>query len=101
VAADSQIISAITKRFRQKLADETLTLAQVKTYADTALSAIVSGTTVVSVSFEGGGTSAQVNCDPSVLLEACTTIIDEQAEDTTDIGTGATHIDLSQNPVST
>lgn len=51
MAADAQIISAITKRFRQKLADETLTLAQVKTYADTALAALVSGTTVIAVDF--------------------------------------------------
>ena len=101
MANDAQIISALTRRFRQKLADETLTLAQVKTYADNALTALIAGTTVINVAFTDGSTGAEVNCPPSVLLEACSAIIDENDEDNTDHGTGATHLDMSRNPVET
>lgn len=101
MANDEQIISALTRRFRQKLADTTLSLATVKTYADQALAALVSGTTVINVTFADGGTGAEVNCNPALLLDACTAIIEEEAEANTDHGTGATHIDMGRNPVAT
>lgn len=101
MANDALIIEALKRRFRQKLADGTLTLATLKTNADTAASALMSGTTVINVTFADGGTGAVENCNPALIVEVCSALIDEQDEDNTDHGTGATHIDMGRNAVAT
>ena len=99
---DNFLISALASRFRAKLAapPATLTTTTLNTYADAALAALVEGTTIVSLSLEGGGSSAQINCPPGVLLAACNLILAEQETDAV-TGTGATHLDLSGVTIET
>ncbi len=47
------------------------TQAEIEQIAADAFAAMISGKTVTTVSFEGGSTSSQITCDPSVLLAAC------------------------------
>ena len=95
---DAQYISAaIARAFRRKLDDETITLDAIKAYADSALAKLAAGTTVIQLNLEGGGGSSVVNCHPSILLEACETVIKEQSDE---VGfTGATDIDLSKTRI--
>lgn len=56
------------------------TAAEIKTIALAAFAALQDGKTVTSVSFEGGSTSALINCDPSVLLSACEDVLADLGE---------------------
>ena len=96
---DPLILQTLTDYYRDALADAVLTVAQVKAIRTTAIAALVSGTTIISLNFEGGGHTSQVNCNPALVAAACKTALAEVDQD--DIGTGTTHIDLSTSRIET
>ena len=75
MASDYDKVIAL-RRFlkREKTSDE------IKTIATSAFAALQAGKTVTSVSFEGGSTSAIINCDPAALLNACEDVLAELGE---------------------
>lgn len=97
---DSQKTAALAAAFRRKLADASLSLETLKTHADTALAALLDGTTIIGLSFEGGGTNAAVNCDPAIVLDAANMVIAEQDTDAI-AGTGAIDLDMSRRRIET
>jgi hypothetical protein len=70
--SDADKIVAITRYLaRTKTADEIFLIA------DQAFRDIQAGKTVTTVSFEGGAVSSIVNCDPTVLLNACEDVLNQ------------------------
>lgn len=97
MADDSFQVAALATRLRQKIADESLTIAAVKTYADAALTALLARTEVVSITMEGGSSAAVLTCHPAIVLAACNEIIAE--EDAELVSSGVTHLDMSGNRI--
>jgi hypothetical protein len=70
MALDADQLAAVT-RYLKRVKTE----AEIKLIADQAFADLQSGKTVTSVTFEGGGTTAVVNCNPSILLAACEQVL--------------------------
>lgn len=97
MADDTTILAALLETFRQQLAVGDITLANIKAYRATALTALLAGTTIIQLTFEGGSSGATVNGNPALILAACNQALAESADL---VGaTGTIHLDLSLNRI--
>lgn len=102
MAYDSLKIQVLIDALTEEIADGTITLATVKAYRSAARAELISGTTIVSINLEGGGSTAIENCNPAERLAACNSVIAAAAAGSTgNIGTGCTHIDFSLHRLET
>lgn len=72
MASDNDKIVAI-RRFLKR----TKSPSEIQAIAVDAFAKMQDGVTVTSLSFEGGSTGAQINCNPELLLSACEDVLVE------------------------
>ena len=89
---DPMIVAAYRRRYSTE---------EMEAALDQALSDHASGVTITSVSFEGGGSSGQINGKPEVLISILETALQAEAGDDTTDETRAPLVNFGSRQIGT